>query len=270
MISLHFASIAGMSLISDGLVHVEIVVEAAVYGRAYGDLCRREKRLDGLRHDVRGRRRVKRQNRAMKTLVNISREFSSILDLNVLLGKIASTIRELISYDAFSILLIDREAKALRHHFSIRYDQRVDIDNVPLEKGLTGSAADSKQVVRVHDTLTDPRYIASHPDIRSEVAVPLMVRDRVIGVMDIENERIGHFTDDHVRLLEAARAAGCQQRGKRAALRRDRRARTPHGRDLQAARQLQQVSRTPSRRFRGWNAQSGCVRRARSAATYTR
>ncbi|HEV2444721.1 MAG TPA: SpoIIE family protein phosphatase [Candidatus Sulfopaludibacter sp.] len=145
--------------------------------------------------------RVDRQNRTLKTLANISREFSSILDLNELLGKIASTMRGLINYDAFSILVVDHEAKALRHLFSIRYDQRVNIDNVPMGKGLTGAAAESREVVRVHDTSKDPRYISSHPDIRSEVAVPLIVQDRVIGVMDLESEAIGHFTDDHVRTL---------------------------------------------------------------------
>jgi sigma-B regulation protein RsbU (phosphoserine phosphatase) len=146
-------------------------------------------------------RRVERQNRTLKTLSNISREFSSILNLNELLGKIASTMRELMNYDAFSILLVDAEAKALRHRFSIRYDERVNIDNIPLGKGITGAAAESREVVRVHDTAKDPRYIASHPDIRSEVAVPLVAQDRVVGVIDLESERVGYFTDDHVRTL---------------------------------------------------------------------
>ena len=146
-------------------------------------------------------RRVERQNRTLKTLSNISREFSSILNLNELLGKIASTMRELMNYDAFSILLVDKEAKALRHRFSIRYDERVNIDNIPLGKGITGAAAESREVVRVHDTAKDPRYIASHPDIRSEVAVPLVVQDHVVGVIDLESERVGYFTDDHVRTL---------------------------------------------------------------------
>jgi phosphoserine phosphatase RsbU/P len=146
-------------------------------------------------------RRVQLQNRTLKTLANISREFSSILDLNELLSKIASTMHELITYDAFSILSVDHQAKALRHLFSIRYDQRVNIDNVPLGKGITGAAAESRDVVRVHDTAKDPRYIASHPDIRSEVAVPLIVHDRVVGVMDLESSRVGHFSDDHVRTL---------------------------------------------------------------------
>src|SRR5499427_9433655 len=146
-------------------------------------------------------RRVERQNKTLKTLAHISREFSSILDLNELLGKIAATMRDLINYDAFSILYVDHEARALRHLFSIRFDERVNIDNVPFGKGITGAAAESRDVVRVHDTAKDPRYIASHPDIRSEVAVPLVLQDRLLGVMDLESSRVGHFTDDHVRTL---------------------------------------------------------------------
>jgi len=53
----------------------------------------------------------------------------------------------------------------------------------------------------VDDTLADPRYIASHPGIRSEVAVPLIAHDRAIGVMDLESGRIGYFRDEHLPLL---------------------------------------------------------------------
>ena len=53
--------------------------------------------------------------------------------------------------------------------------------------------------MRVHDTTADPRYIASHPDMCSEIAVPLIVQDRVSGVMDLESERIGYFTEEHAR-----------------------------------------------------------------------
>jgi sigma-B regulation protein RsbU (phosphoserine phosphatase) len=146
-------------------------------------------------------RRVDRQNRTLKTLSNLSQEFSSILDLDELLGKIAKTIHALVAYDAFSILLVDAERKVLMHRFSERYDQRVNLNNIPLGKGLTGAAAESREIVRVTDTAVDPRYIASHPEIRSEIAVPLVVQDRVVGVMDLESERMGFFTEDHSRLL---------------------------------------------------------------------
>src|SRR5580704_12152898 len=146
-------------------------------------------------------RRVDRQNRTLKTLAHLSQEFSSILDLDELLGKIAATIRALINYDAFSIFLVDAEKQVLRQRFSVRYDQRVNLDNIPLGKGITGAAAESREAVRVADTGQDPRYIASHADIRSEMAVPLIVQDRVVGVLDVESDRFGYFTEDHQRTL---------------------------------------------------------------------
>ncbi len=146
-------------------------------------------------------RRVERQNRMFRTLASISQEFSSILELDQLLSQLAALVRRLINYDAFSILLLDPGEKVLRHRFSSRYDQRREIDNIPLGKGITGAAAEARQAIRVRDTAADPRYIASHPDIRSEVAVPLIVQDRLVGVMDLESERIGFFTDDHLLML---------------------------------------------------------------------
>jgi sigma-B regulation protein RsbU (phosphoserine phosphatase) len=146
-------------------------------------------------------RRVDRNHRTLRTLSIISNEISSILDLDELLAKISTSVRGLINFDAFSILLVDEEQKALRHRFSIRYDKLVDIDNIPLGKGITGAAAESREVIRVDDTSKDPRYIASHPGIHSEVAVPLIVRDRLVGVMDLECEKLACFTDENVRTL---------------------------------------------------------------------
>jgi sigma-B regulation protein RsbU (phosphoserine phosphatase) len=146
-------------------------------------------------------RRADRQNRTLKTLSRLSQEFSSILDLDELLSTIAKTTHFLVSFDAFSVLLLDPERCVLVHRFSERYDQRVNLNNIPVGKGITGAAAESREIVRVADTAADPRYIASHPDIRSEIAVPLIVQDRVVGVMDLESERMGYFTEEHSRLF---------------------------------------------------------------------
>ncbi len=146
-------------------------------------------------------RRVDRQNRTMRTLANLSQEFSSILALDDLLAKIAETVRTLINYDAFSIFLVDAERGLLRHRFSVRYDQRVNVDHIPLGKGITGAAVEARETVRVANTLDDPRYIALHPEIRSEMAVPLIVQDRVVGVLNLESQRVACFTEDHQRTL---------------------------------------------------------------------
>jgi len=146
-------------------------------------------------------RRAERQNRTLRTLAYLSQEFSSILDLDELLGKIAETVRALINYDAFSILLVDADKRVLRHRFSVRYDERVKLDNIPVGKGITGAAAEARETIRVRNTAEDPRYIMSHPDIHSEMAVPLIVQDRVVGVLDVESERVGYFTEEHQRTL---------------------------------------------------------------------
>ena len=112
---------------------------------------------------------------------------------------------------------------------------------MPLGKGITGAAAESRDVVRVHDTAKDPRYIASHPDIRSEVAVPLILQDRILGVMDLESSRIGYFTDDQVRILAllAPQVASSVENARlyQELATRERRMEE----DLQAARDLQRV-----------------------------
>ncbi|MFN7934216.1 MAG: GAF domain-containing protein [Bryobacteraceae bacterium] len=145
--------------------------------------------------------KVQRQNRMMRALSRVSQELSSILAVDELLRRIAEAMRKLVNFDAFNILLVDEQQKVLRNRFSMRYDQRVEIDNIPLGNGITGAAVEAREPVKVNDTLTDPRYIASHPDIQSEVAVPLIYQDKVIGVLDLESERLGFFTDDHVRIL---------------------------------------------------------------------
>jgi sigma-B regulation protein RsbU (phosphoserine phosphatase) len=105
------------------------------------------------------------------------------------------------AYDAFSVYLVDADKQVLRHRFSVRYDERIHLDNIPVGKGITGAAAESREAVRVLDTGADPRYIPVYPEIRSELAAPLVVHDRAVGVLDVESERIAYFTEDHQRTL---------------------------------------------------------------------
>jgi len=146
-------------------------------------------------------RRVERQNKTFKTLTNVAREFSYIIDLDELLGKVASTVRGLINYDAFSILLYDAATEALRHRFSIRYDEHVQADNIPIGKGVVGRVAQLRSPILVDDVREYEEYIELNPSTRSEMAVPLLVPDRLIGVMNLESSRLANFTQDHLQTL---------------------------------------------------------------------
>lgn len=144
-------------------------------------------------------RRMERNNRTLRTLSTLAQEFSSILDLDHLLSRIAISVRSLMDFDAFSIFLV--EGNLLKHHFSQRYDKRVEANNILIGTGITGHAVALREPILVRDTLLDQRYLSTHADIRSEIATPLIVKDRVIGVLDLESDRIGHFTEDHKQTL---------------------------------------------------------------------
>jgi sigma-B regulation protein RsbU (phosphoserine phosphatase) len=72
---------------------------------------------------------------------------------------------------------------------------------VPLDRGLVGYAARHRQAVLVADVNKDSRYIRLNPETRSELAVPLIYKDKVIGVLDLEHTRRGFFTEDHKRTI---------------------------------------------------------------------
>ncbi len=145
-------------------------------------------------------KRVEQNHKTLKVLTQLTKEFSSILDLDTLLAKIAGGVRTLIQYDGFSVLLVDDGEQVLKHRFSLRFDQR-KTEDIPLSRGVTGAAVRARHAIRVADTGSDERYIETSTGIRSEVAVPLIVNDRVIGVMDIESERVNFFTEEHSRTL---------------------------------------------------------------------
>ncbi|MFY9908300.1 MAG: SpoIIE family protein phosphatase [Candidatus Sulfotelmatobacter sp.] len=146
--------------------------------------------------------RTTRQARILLLLNEIARELSSILNVDELLSRIAELLRKLIDYQMFSILLVDPAGEKLQHRFSLRFNENVHMKgDIALGKGLVGYAAETRQAVLVPDVSKDPRYIEGNPETRSELAVPLIYKDKVIGVLDLEHTRRGFFTDDHRRTM---------------------------------------------------------------------
>jgi len=146
--------------------------------------------------------RTTRQARTLVLLNEIARELTSILNVDELLKRIAELLRKLIDYQMFSILLLDATGEKLQHRFSQRFQENIQLKHeIPLGKGVIGFAAQNKQAVLVPDVKKDPRYIQGNPETRSELAVPLVYKDKVIGVLDLEHTRRGFFTDDHKRTV---------------------------------------------------------------------
>ena len=146
--------------------------------------------------------RTTRQARTLLLLNEIARELSSILNLDQLLKRIAELLNRIIDYQMFSILLLDESEQMLTHRFSLRFQESIHLKHdIPLGQGLVGAAAAEKTAVLVPDVSKDPRYVMANPETKSELAVPLIYKDKVIGVLDLEHTRRGFFTEDHKRTI---------------------------------------------------------------------
>ncbi len=146
--------------------------------------------------------RSTRQARTLLLLNEIARELTSILNLDELLKRVGELLSRIIDYQMFSVLLVDPDGQKLQHRFALRFQERLHLKHdIPLGRGLVGFAAQAKEAVLAADVTKDSRYILLNPETRSELAVPLIYKENVIGVLDLEHTRRGYFTEDHKRTL---------------------------------------------------------------------
>ena len=138
----------------------------------------------------------------LATLVEISEEINSSLDLDEVLRKTAALVKRLIDYEMFSVMLLDDGTQRLYHRFTIGYGEEAGKDwQIPMGQGLTGAAAATGRALRVADVREDPRYINIIDAVRSELVVPLVVKGQSIGVLDIQSTRVDYFTRDQQSIL---------------------------------------------------------------------
>jgi phosphoserine phosphatase RsbU/P len=146
--------------------------------------------------------KVRTQAETLLLLNEVGRETSSILDVEELLRRAAEQTKRVIDYQILSILLYDEEQKIFRHRIDIKHGQHVQGKlRVAATEGIVGAAATLKEPVLVPDVMQDPRYVMANPETRSELAIPMMHKGKVIGVLDLESPQLGYFTEDHVQTL---------------------------------------------------------------------
>jgi sigma-B regulation protein RsbU (phosphoserine phosphatase) len=146
--------------------------------------------------------RVRSQADTLRVLNEIGREASSILDVEELLRRAAELVKRVIDYQILSILLYDEATNMFRHRLDIKYGQSVQGKlRVIAGEGIIGAAATSGQPVRVADVSADSRYLMVNPETRSELAIPMIHKGRVVGVLDLESPQPNYFTEDHVQTL---------------------------------------------------------------------
>jgi phosphoserine phosphatase RsbU/P len=146
--------------------------------------------------------RERNQAETLLLLNEVGREANSSLSVEEVLRRAAELTKRLIDYQIFSILLYDETDNVFRHRVTVKFGQRVQEKfAVPAHEGIVGAAASLRRPVVVPDVSLDPRYLRINLETRSEMAVPMLYKDRVVGVMDLESPQLNYFTPDHVQAL---------------------------------------------------------------------
>jgi phosphoserine phosphatase RsbU/P len=145
---------------------------------------------------------VRAQAESLLVLNEVGREISSILDVEKLLRHAAELVKRVIDYQILSIMLYDEEQGVFRHRMDVKHGQKVQGKlRVAATEGIVGAAATRREPVLVPDVTTDSRYLMVNPETRSELAIPMIYKEKVIGVLDVESPQLNYFTQEHVQTL---------------------------------------------------------------------
>ena len=135
-------------------------------------------------------------------LLDVADVLATSLDLDTTVRRVAEVVRKVIDYEIFAILLLNEKTQELRFRFQVGYPPEfAERSRIKVGEGVTGQAAQLRQAVLIDDVTQDSRYIEAVPNVRSELAIPLISKNRVIGVIDIEAREPRYFTEEHERVL---------------------------------------------------------------------
>ncbi len=142
-----------------------------------------------------------------RQLIEIARDLASTLDLNTLLKRIITAASEITQAEAASILLYDATMRQLYFQVATNIDQPTMRGLiVPLENSIAGWIVTHRQTVRIEDVHSDSRYFddverTTGFQTTSLLGIPLIAKDKVVGVLEVLNKRGGNFTDEDEDLL---------------------------------------------------------------------
>ncbi len=147
--------------------------------------------------------RLRRERLENELFYAVAQKISLSIDSTEMVNSIVDSVATVISYDAAAIFLMDARTLEVATE-SIRGYQTEMNDQLRLKvgEGIVGWSAKTGQSMIVSDVRTDPRYIKARPETRAEMVAPLKVGGEVIGVLNLESDRVNAYTPRELRLLE--------------------------------------------------------------------
>lgn len=152
--------------------------------------------------------RVAARTRALQLSADVSRRLSTILDRDELVSEVVNQLQRTFNYYHVHIYLLDEKSHELVLAGGTGEPAQRMLERghrIPVGRGLVGRAAESKLPVLVPDVSQDPGWLPNPllPATATEAAVPIVRGERVLGVLDVQDDSAGRLTDEDVELLKA-------------------------------------------------------------------
>lgn len=136
-----------------------------------------------------------------RLLHHITTTAASGTTLDEALHSAVSGLQVTLGGDRVTILLADREKKLLEVKAAVGYAPDIFELKVPIGSGITGWAAAHRRTLRVNNVQEDTRYIEGSANTRSELAIPMIYRSELLGVLNVESEQLNAYTESDEELL---------------------------------------------------------------------
>ncbi|MGH7730105.1 MAG: GAF domain-containing SpoIIE family protein phosphatase [Candidatus Eiseniibacteriota bacterium] len=142
-----------------------------------------------------------------EVLLEVTTVLSATMDLEEVIEAILKSLRQVVHYDAAAIYLLNRKTHALELVNQVGYPPGCeDAFGLRVGLGIVGWVAKTGDPLIVPDVTRDERYVSARPETRSELAAPLRIGSRIIGVFNLENDRVDAYHEGHLELVTALAA----------------------------------------------------------------
>ncbi len=137
----------------------------------------------------------------LATLYDASQAVLSTFDLDEIMRRILSILRDYFQVQHSAVFLLEEDSKELSPRVRFGWPTDAPLTQIPLGQGLVGKAAESKRPIYSPDVAHDERYVETLPGTRSQLAIPLIVGDRAVGVLDCQSDEQNCFDEQTIDLL---------------------------------------------------------------------
>ncbi len=154
--------------------------------------------------NARLRAEANRRRLEYSLLAEVSADVGKSLTRDEALERILKNLKRVVDYDAAAIFLIDRKTDSISSVLHNGYPRAAsDRIHVKLDEGLVGVVAKTKTGIIVPDVRNHPNYHNIRARTRSELVAPMLLRGNVLGLFNLESDRLDAYSENDLRLLEA-------------------------------------------------------------------